>query len=247
MIERGFVDAITELAEDRADQRLQVVNGEPFYWNGSTLRHVSVPHYAPAKLEFSGLTGLSRYLEENQEALEPSEHALLVFAPDYVGLTSIPRGQQQERELRAVARAKLGVWTKAGDYMGAESMLIDLLSMFEPTDDRERALRLLGTIRDEAVVQREDDGVTQTVTAREGIQRDAEVNVDQPFFLAPRRSFVEIEAVLAPYVLRFKGGGEGREPVAALFEAGYGDWQLETMYQIREWLVARDHDFPVLF
>jgi hypothetical protein len=252
MIDRSLVEKIEELAVDRADRRtVQIADQEgtehSWLWTGSALNHVVPPHYAPSPLEFSTLRGLVRWLEEDQDGLALDEHAIHILDPLTVAVISVPRGVRRQRDTLVRVLHQDGVWSAEGRYLDAEDLLIRLLSQFDPSADRDRALSLLGTIRDEQVTQREDDGVTQTVVARQGIQRDAEINVSQPFHLKPHRTFPEVEQPESPFVLRFRGGGEETRPTAGLFLADSGRWKLDAMDRIAGWLDAAGAALPVLY
>lgn len=92
-----------------------------------------------------------------------------------------------------------------------------------------------------------DDGVTQTVTAKQGVAFVQEVAVPNPVTLAPYRSFPEISQVESEFVLRVRAGrSEGELPTIALFEADGGRWQLEAVRRVKDYLKQRVGGIPVI-
>jgi hypothetical protein len=125
---------------------------------------------------------------------------------------------------------------RLGSYYDCEEFNVAMQALFEPTKDRARVLALVGNIKDEAVRELGDDGVTQTVVARVGIAKVANADVPSPVDLAPMRSFSEIEQPSSPFILRMKSGAAEKRPMCALFEADGGAWKLEAIKRIKEWL-----------
>ena len=99
-------------------------------------------------------------------------------------------------------------------------------------------LSILGNITHEAEIRVEDDGVTQSVTARAGIARVAQVDLPNPVTLQPYRTFVEVEQPESQFVLRIKADPENKlEPIkCALFPADGNRWKAVAAQNIKEWL-----------
>lgn len=70
-----------------------------------------------------------------------------------------------------------------------ETALIELRSLFIPNGGTEHLLDLLSRMSDENTVSTNDNGVTQTVTARQGVALNAVVNVRPRIKLQPFRTF----------------------------------------------------------
>lgn len=133
-----------------------------------------------------------------------------------------------------------------GQFQDPEAFIIELLALFEPTADRETVFKVVGNIQSEAVQTVADDGVTQRVTAKVGINKDATVEVQRQVLLRPYRTFPEVIQPNSPFVLRMRSGGPGRPPTCALFECDGGRWQLEAIRSVKEWLAGElSGDFPV--
>lgn len=111
-------------------------------------------------------------------------------------------------------------------YISIESMIIALKSRFEPTEDREYLVQLLGNITDRQSVQTKDDGITQSATVKSGIQLVGEQRIKPIVKLKPYRTFLEVEQPESEFLIRLKDGH------AALFEADGGAWKNQAMANI---------------
>lgn len=147
------------------------------------------------------------------------------------------RAEQRKTFARAMAEAVLTNSNFSfGNFYDCETFVIKLLSLFEAHDGRAAVLKIVGNIKEENVRNASDDGVTQTVTAKAGIVRVEEVDVPNPVYLAPFRTFREVTQPLSPFVLRMKQGRDGGLPTVALFEADGGKWKLDAIAFIKEYL-----------
>lgn len=100
--------------------------------------------------------------------------------------------------------------------------------------NRDLVLRFVGTMRDEQSNQTADDGFSQRVTVRTGVAQVGDVTIVNPVYLAPRRTFPEIDQPESPYILRLREG-----PQAALFRADDQAWRVEAIASIGAWLRDR--------
>ena len=116
--------------------------------------------------------------------------------------------------------------------------MIALQVLFEQTEDAAALLALVGNIKDEKVATHDDDGVTQTVTARQGVVLAQNVKAPNPVTLRPYRTFREVEQPASKFVFRMQAGKEGAKPLCALFEADGGRWKLEAVQGIAAFLRA---------
>ena len=110
-----------------------------------------------------------------------------------------------------------------------ETALIELRSLFIPNGGTEYLLDLLSRMSDENTVSTNDNGVTQTVTARQGVALNAVVNVRPRIKLQPFRTFLEVAQPESEFLLRVDS-----EKGIAFFEADGGIWRLEAKRNIAE-------------
>lgn len=219
--------------------------------------YVSRQVYAPPKeptpstLNLNTLTGLVDYVNNGTDDLKAEGVGLMVHVVNerQVSVVSSLFGRGLQRKAYATATAE-AVLSSAdfqyGAFYDCEAFVIKLLSLFEDFDGRKAVLKVVGNIKEEDVRQASDDGVTQTVTARSGIARVAEVEVPNPVYLAPFRTFREVTQPLSPFVLRMKKSNDGSLPKVALFEADGGKWKLDAIKFIKDYLTERIATVPII-
>lgn len=117
-----------------------------------------------------------------------------------------------------------------GQFMDAEKFNILLQTCFMETDDLKVIQQVVGNLRDEAVQNYGDDGISQKVTIRTGIATVGEVRVPSPAKLRPYRTFLEVEQPASLFILRMREGGQ-----CALFEADGGLWRETARKNIRNY------------
>lgn len=86
-------------------------------------------------------------------------------------------------------------------------------------------------IRIEGGADLSDNGVSQTVTIKEGATL-SKAEVPSPAELRPYRTFLEVDQPSSPFVFRINRRGE-----CALFEADGGIWKHEAMENVSQYLV----------
>jgi hypothetical protein len=192
---------------------------------------------APGKLGVFTLTGLVDFCLRNAAKKGAEDPAIVhIMGPNCVTLASEPFGPTLQRTefITASFESLLGSSFKFGEYYDQESFIVGLQSLFEPTPARGDVLKVIGTIKENQVRSFADDGVTQSVAASAGQVLVAEVQVPNPVYLKPYRTFREIDQPESPFILRVRPGKE--RPQCALFEADGGRWKLTAIQLIKEYL-----------
>lgn len=231
MVEQGAVIQIGQYAQDAlvADQKVTFVDGIPF--GTVPLHDLRKKDPEPDTLVLHSLSALSDYIEVNRDGLPLEDLALHVVSPTQVDLVSNLHGQFQQRTVYVSARATSAVAAghlgfAFGRWLDKESMNIALQALFVDAFDRAKVLKLIGTVTTEANATTKDDGVTQKVEVKAGIQLVGTAEVPNPVTLAPHRTFPEVVQVESPFVLRLRAEGAVQ---AALFEADGGLWAYRTV------------------
>lgn len=132
-----------------------------------------------------------------------------------------------------------------GNWYDHEQFVIELQSKFVQNDESAKILRVIGNITDEVVKIVQDDGISQEVHTKSGIRRQ-ETIVPNPIILRPFRTFPEIEQPEGKFVLRIKSGNPGDLPAIALFDADNGQWRLQAVQSIKEWILFKVNGFTVI-
>lgn len=194
----------------------------------------------PAPLCVSTLTGLVDYCVANVDGLVRDK--LIVHVEDHanVKLLSALHGDFAQRDCLVHVKADL-LQMKFNTWVESEPFNIFMQACFQETEDRAQVLKVVGNIRESAVKDTADDGVSQEVTIKSGIARVGEVRVPNPVILKPFRTFVEVDQPASQFVFRMKTG-----PECMLVEADGGAWRNEARQNIAAYLAAALGDSAVI-
>jgi len=120
-----------------------------------------------------------------------------------------------------------------GRWFKQDEMTIKLMTQFEETETQNKIIKAISGLKVSADATLSDDGVSQELTVRKGASRVETIEIKNPIKLKPVRTFLEVEQVEAPYVLRVKG--LDNVPAVAIFEAG-DQWKNTAITRIKAWL-----------
>lgn len=116
-------------------------------------------------------------------------------------------------------------------FLSAEQLNIELQSKFKQNTDRDILLQVVGNIKDESVQNTSDDGVSQSVTIKQGVASVASARVPNPVTLTPYSTFQEVEQPERLFIFRMREGAKG-----ALIDTDDNSWQLKAIQNIKEYL-----------
>lgn len=184
----------------------------------------------PASLEVTTLTALIDYIKSDFDPKYGDKGLIHVVSPSNVEFYSELR-EDKERENYMSVKALLPDNLSFERFMDMESFNVMLQSGFIENNARSMLLKVAGNVKEDAIKQVGDDGVSQSATIKTGVASVNEVVIPNPVILAPFRTFPEIEQVESKFVFRMKSG-----PSAALFPADAGAWRNTTMQRIKEYL-----------
>lgn len=205
-----------------------LVETEKGLFSKTRLERVEVPQIDT--LEVSNLTSVIDFMKANIDGVQ-DKLLIQVSSPRTVRLlTPLDVDRNRQEILRAVAILPDNIIYDR--FIDTERFNIMLQSGFADNKDKKLLLKFTGLIRDEAVKETGDDGVSQAVTIKTGVASVGEAVVPNPVALAPYRTFPEIEQVESKFIFRMQEG-----PNAALYEADGGAWKNEAMRRIKEYLV----------
>lgn len=220
-ITKDALQFITDLAKTEIIE----VNGQKY--STKVITHVKLP--SPAAIKISTLTGLVDYIKSEIDGLINENLLIQICSPHEVKLFSRIK-DDASRDCFIISEAQLPQ-IYFNTFVDVERFNIMLQSCFIKNEDCEAVLRVVGNITEENVRSVGDDGVSQTVTARAGIAKVANVPVPNPVILRPYRTFSEVEQPASKFVFRMQDG-----PKAGLFEADGGAWRSEAMQNIKKYL-----------
>lgn len=181
-------------------------------------------------LTVNSLSGIIGYLKSNFRQLESKSKLLLhVESPTKVVIYSL-LDKDRKRESLIQANALLDVFPY-GRFMNSEDFIINVQSLIQRDLDAEAILACASSIRIEGGGDLIDNGISQTVTVKEGAATLTKAEVPSPAELRPYRTFLEVEQPSSPFVFRIDKIGN-----CALFEADGGIWKHTAMENIHEFL-----------
>lgn len=181
-------------------------------------------------LQVSNLTSIIDFLKTNIDKILEKLLIQVVSPSEVRLLTRINQDRCREEILRATAILPDNL--RYDSFIDTERFNIMLQAGFADKGDKALVLKFTGLIRDEAVKETGDTGVSQKVTIKTGVASVGEAEVPNPVSLAPYRTFPEIEQVESKFIFRMQKG-----PKAAIFEADGGAWKNKAMRRIKEFLI----------
>lgn len=204
------------------DNKTYTINGDTY---SDRELHRVAPYIArPDSIDVNGLDSIVKLLHNELDWLRDQPVFIRVEGPRLVSVFSALDGDMKRNYIyRAVCDAPD---FKAG-WRGHEEAIIELRSAFAPNEGTDYLLDLLSRISKDDSVSSEDNGVSQTVTARQGIGLKSYEKLKNRVPLIPYRSFTEIEQPESEFILRLDE--EGR---VGLFEADGGKWKLTAKKRI---------------
>jgi hypothetical protein len=209
----------------------------------STKQLTRVMEPAPAAINITTLSGLVDYIKNDVEAnLEYGPHIVHVVSPTEVKVYTEAR-KDMTRDVLSQCVASLPALT-LNRYMDLESFNVMLQSSFIDEVGSQSVLKCAGNITVEEVRSFTDDGISQQVTGRVGIQKMADIPVPNPVVLKPFRTFIEVEQPSSRFIFRLHEGQKGLE--AALFEGDGGAWRREAIITVKLWLEEALEGEPVV-
>jgi len=183
------------------------------------------------------LTGVKDYLVGNPDGLNLERIIVQVQDHQTVEVFSSIYPTWKDRD----ACLSVGISPKAfsfGQFISTEEMVIALQTYFVQTDTTANLMKVVGNVSDDTNIITKDDGIAQEVTVKSGVVRLEKIDLPNPVSLQPYRTFFEVEQPESKFVFRIRKGESGRLPGCALFEADGGNWQLEAVKRVRDWLRA---------
>lgn len=183
------------------------------------------PHVdRPRQIQVNGLDSIVKLVRNEQDMMENYPIYIRVISPRKVEVFGTYDDTMTRDYLyEAICDAP----DFKGGWRGHEGAIIELRSAFVPNEGTEYLLDLLSRISKDDSVTSEDNGVSQTVSARQGIALKSYEKVRSRILLSPFRTFTEIEQPESEFILRLDEDGR-----VGLIEADGGRWKLTAKASI---------------
>ena len=135
--------------------------------------------------------------------------------------------KEREKPYSAVAEGSRFNFGSGYDY---ERFVIAIRSQFIQTPNTANLLQLLKKVSNIESVETSDDGITQSVVAKQGAML---AKISPIIRLAPFRTFIEVEQPDSDFLFRISDRN-----VFALYEADGGVWKIKAKKNIRAFFEA---------
>ena len=211
---RNFINRIVELAAPTTYE----IDGHTYA--SDALRRIDPPKYKPEPINVTGLDSICKLVQNEVKAVG-RKIFIRIAAYNKVSVFSTYDDQYERAYLYRCEADTPNVTVDR--FIGYENAVIELRSLYIPNDDTDYLLKLLSSISSESKVVSTDNGVTQSVEAKQGIALSQMVAVKPRVSLKPFRTFIEVDQPESEFLLRISSDGK-----IGLYEADGGVWKLEA-------------------
>lgn len=229
------VQAVAGLAQQAVEPK--EINGQHFVPCG--MQQIVEQVFQPDALTLNSLAGLVGYLDANRDELDLGSLIAHVVSPTRVELIGPVEPIRKQRSTHAVAKAEpkdICVGWMTPDVF---TIMVTTSCVSGNGDDLDDLIKLVGNAKREQSVELKDDGMSQAVEQRAGVTLVERADVPNPMILAPYRSFLEVDQVESPFLVRFQMGdqyGDSQAVHCQLFECDGGGWQNEARERVATYL-----------
>jgi hypothetical protein len=237
-IDGAFLETLIE----NLQAKVVVGAGKPY--STAALHNLPLPIEPPfPSISLATLDSIVDYIQANRDKIEINEAQILCGAQN-VALISAPNGENRKRDdlvnVRFQPRDLM-----LNTYLDIELFRLQLFTQYSDSEGKKKILEFIAKIADSNIVTAEDDGVTQSVTAKVGIASFGEVKIPSPIILQPIRTFHEVNQPEGWFIFRMKKPDKPGLPLAGLFEIETG-WQRIAAIEVMEYLKIKLPDMTIL-
>lgn len=200
------------------DNKTYTINGET--WSDHELHRVPVYVGRPEEITVNGLDSIVKLVRNELDMMENRPVYIRVVSPREVEVFSTLDSVMGRDFLY---RAKCDTPEFKPGWREHEQAIIELRSIFIPNDGTDYLLDLLSRISKDDGVTTEDNGVSQTVSARQGVSLKRFETVKPRITLIPYRTFLEVLQPSGEFILRLDENCR-----VGLLEADGGQWKMQA-------------------
>lgn len=208
------------------DNKLYEVGGEVYSDHPLTL--IDPPVDRPDAIPVTGLDSIVKLIRAEIDVFDNLPIFARVDGPQRVSVFTTYDDRMVRDSLYTASCDVPGFREGFREY---DTAIIELRSRFAENEGSAYLLDLLSRISREGSVISDDNGVSQMVEARKGIQLKETVQVRPRVPLCPYRTFPEIVQPASEFLVRLDEEGN-----VGLFEADGGMWKLEAKQRIAAYL-----------
>lgn len=213
----------------------------------SIVDRISEPLIEPIKTQT--LTSLIDYLDKNPDNLDLSKLYIVIKDEHCVYLESTMLDDFKNKEVYLATNFNEPN-KSLNEFISLENLLIMLNATFKFNEDLETIVKTLSKVTENNVKVTEDDGMSQTVTVKDGVELLKEKKLPRIVELIPYRTFPESEQPLSYFFLRVKKSSYDKDLSYGLFEADGGAWKNTCISNIKDYLEGqldlKEINIPIL-
>jgi len=224
--------------KEHGEKQIQVIEHDGRKYTSKNAEAIKDP--MPFRVQLSTLSGLCEFINNKVDNLDKSK--LLIHIVDHAEIHLLGPLTEKWRDREHLATVKLPEVEEFdfGQKMNHEDFVIALQTKFQETEDLKKILSLVGSMKSGKVQTSSDDGISQTVETKMGVQLASQKDVPNPVKLRPFRTFRDLESQPeSKFVFRVKQIDE-ELPRAVLYEADGGAWVINAMSDIGEFFKEAD-------
>jgi len=233
MIDKEAIQEIAKMAQD-ADNIDWATIGDKIFTSKKLIP--VFPEVLPESISVYTLQGLVDYINNGLESVDLENCFILVSNYYAVQLMEEFSGENNSRACYCTALYKNNGIFNFGTYMPQDQFMIELMTKFEQTEPIKKIIKYCGGLSGEKIEISEDDGITQKINMRKGIQiiSTEKTTIENYFRVRPYRTFTEIEQPEIVVSLRIRQ--DKGDPEFCLFESANPNWKTETIIKIKNYL-----------
>lgn len=242
MMSREALKYLVELGERVNNKECEPIvleiKGQTYVCLNGRLERYTEMDALPAPSMFTAYTldGLIEWIKADVNGFfkRPEERCIArVSSPTEVEVLTPCKGSENKMQ-RLAKCSYLAPDIKFDRFMDSEDFAIMIQTNFIEDDYQKVVLQIARNLVEDHSEQTADDGISQRVTIKQGVQAVDSAVFKNPAYLRPLRTFTEVEQPCSPFVVRFKEGKQG-----AIFEADGGKWKTVAVQTIGAYLKDR--------
>ena len=216
------------------DNKTYEIDGKTFSDHQLTL--IEAPRFYRNTVTFGSLDAIVKMTKAEIADYTDGTEPVFILVNDHKNVSVFTRPDDREKRLYPYEAKCTDADFREG-WREQQAAIIELRSRFIPTEDSEYLISLISRINNDQGVRSEDNGVSQTVTTKQGVSLMYSETVKPRLLLQPFRTFREVPQPESEFILRLDENGK-----VGLFEADGGIWKMEAKDNIKEYFETHLHD-----
>lgn len=225
-------EAIDKVLELKSNETLLLGN-KHFVKNNYV--EVTKKVHQPEKLRVRNLSGIVDFVKSNIDKLELKELLVHVVSHEFVYLSSNLKDQEKRKDYMVATIEDYTTGFSYGAKMDTETFIIQSQTKFVQDEAMKSIQRSVGNMSDNVAQSQSDDGISQSITVKGGIQMVSKETLPNPVILKPFRTFAEIDQPASKFVLRTHSKTKEGETSVSLSEADGGFWKFNAIVNIKDY------------